>query len=175
MANFVVDYPITSVYEWKFAGPSGILPLRLLKNRTQVGACLEAFCIMFILLLGTYYLPIYYQSAKYESAEASGINILPFMLGIVVAAGASGGIVSWLGYYKPWVVFGPLLSCVGGGLLYTITPSTASAQLIGYQILMSLGVGMALQNVLSELLSFCALIWVIIQFLFDCGNSCRSM
>jgi hypothetical protein len=126
------------------------MPLRLFKNRTQVGACGEAFCVMFILLLGTYYLPIYYQAAKYDSAQSSGINILPFMLGVVVAAGASGALVSWLGYYKPWLVGGPLISCIGGGLLYTIIPSTSTAQLVGYQILMSLGVGMALQNVLSK-------------------------
>lgn len=50
---------ILVVYEWKFAGTSSILPLRFFKNRTQVGACLEAFFLMFTLLLATYYLPIF--------------------------------------------------------------------------------------------------------------------
>ena len=46
------------IVEWKFTGPSGILPLRFYKNRTQIGACLQSFFMMFCLLLGTYYLPI---------------------------------------------------------------------------------------------------------------------
>lgn len=45
------------VYEWRFAGVTGILPLRLL-SRTQIGASIESFCLMFSLLLGTYFLPI---------------------------------------------------------------------------------------------------------------------
>ena len=49
---------ILVIFEWKFTGPSGILPLRFFKNRTQVGACIQAFFMMFCLLLGTYYLPI---------------------------------------------------------------------------------------------------------------------
>lgn len=71
------------------------------------------------------------------------------MLGIVVAAAGSGIAVSAIGRYKPWLVLGPLITCVGGGLLYTITAESSTAQLVGYQILLALGVGTALQNVLS--------------------------
>ena len=45
--------------EWKLTGPTSIMPLRFLTDRTQIGACLEAFFVMFMLLLGTYYLPLY--------------------------------------------------------------------------------------------------------------------
>jgi hypothetical protein len=38
---------------------ASILPLRFFRNRSQVGASLEAFFLMFVLLLGTYYLPIF--------------------------------------------------------------------------------------------------------------------
>ena len=40
------------LYEWKLAGPTCVLPLRMFKNRTQVGACLAAFFLMFTMLVG---------------------------------------------------------------------------------------------------------------------------
>lgn len=58
------------VWEWKFAGPTSILPLRFFRNRTQVGACLEAFFLMFVLLLGTYYLPVWVRSRCFTSRNA---------------------------------------------------------------------------------------------------------
>jgi hypothetical protein len=38
--------------------------------------------------------------------------------------------------------------CIGSGLLYTITAETSSAKLIGYQILLAVGVGAVMQNTL---------------------------
>lgn len=58
--------------------------------------------------------------------------------------------VSALGRYWYFLVFGPLLICVGGGLLYTIDEYTSNAKLIGYQIITALGVGSVLQNTISE-------------------------
>lgn len=65
------------LFEWKLAGPTNILPLRMFKKRTQVGASLEALFAMFGLMLGTYYLPIYFQATRGSSATKSGIEILP--------------------------------------------------------------------------------------------------
>ena len=39
--------------------------------------------------------------------------------------------------------------CIGSGLLYTIKVDTSNSMLIGYQIILSLGVGAVLQNTLS--------------------------
>lgn len=134
------------VYEWRFAGETSILPLRFFRNRTQVGSCLSAFFLMFTLLLATYYLPVYFQATRGVSATKSGIDILPFMLSVVFAAGFSGALVSVLGYYWPWLVAGPLLIMVGAGLLYTVKETSSSAILIGYQILLGVGVGVVMQN-----------------------------
>ncbi|KAK4701852.1 hypothetical protein P7C70_g4376, partial [Phenoliferia sp. Uapishka_3] len=143
---FGVLVVLFTVYEWKFAGKSSILPLRFFRNRTQVGACLEAFFLMFVLLLGTYYLPILFQATRGVSATKSGIDILPFMLGVVFAAGAGGGAVSYFGRYQPILFAAPALICVGSGLLYTITEHTPMKTLIGFQIILGIGVGLVMQN-----------------------------
>jgi MFS family permease len=122
-----------------------ILPLKMFKRRTQIGTCLEAFFVMLCLLLGAYYLPLFYQ-AKGHTATHSGIDILPFMLSVVIGAGVSGGIINFTGRYWYFLFFGPFLSSIGCGLLYTITSTTPTPTLIGYQILFGTGVGCALQN-----------------------------
>jgi EmrB/QacA subfamily drug resistance transporter len=137
---------LISFVSWEYyMGADAILPLSMFRRRTQIGTCLEAFFVMLNLLLGAYYLPLYYQ-AKGHSATRSGIDILPFMLSIVLGAAFSGGVINFTGRYWYWLFCGPLLSSVGSGLLYTITATTPSSQLIGYQLLFGAGVGFALQN-----------------------------
>ncbi|GAA5974406.1 hypothetical protein JCM8115_004065 [Rhodotorula mucilaginosa] len=68
------------------------------------------------------------------------------MLGVVVCSGLAGGLISYWGYYWPFLVVGPLFCCVGGGLLYTVTEFTPMSRLIGFQIVLSMGVGLVLQN-----------------------------
>ncbi|GAA5971978.1 hypothetical protein JCM11641_002440, partial [Rhodosporidiobolus odoratus] len=48
--------------------------------------------------------------------------------------------------YWPFLVLGPIPGAIGAGLLYTVSPTTKSANIIGYQILCGLGVGTTMQN-----------------------------
>ncbi len=56
------------------------------------------------------------------------------MLGVVVCSALAGAIISYWGYYWPFLVFGPMFCSVGGGLLYTVTEETPMSRIIGYQI-----------------------------------------
>jgi len=58
----------------------------------------------------------------------------------------SGASIQFTGRYWPFLAASPLLMSVGSGLLYTIDTDTSNARLIGYQILLGVGVGGALQN-----------------------------
>ncbi|CAE7095866.1 unnamed protein product [Rhizoctonia solani] len=142
---FGVLCPAFIAWEYRL-GDRAIMRTAMFRRRTQIGTCLEAFFIMLALLLGTYYLPIYFQVAKGHSATRSGIDILPFMLSVVIAAGGSGGVINGTGRYWPFLVGSPLLISVGSGLLYTLDMNSGSGKEIGYQILLGVGVGGALQN-----------------------------
>jgi len=131
-------------WEW-YMGERAILPLRLLKNRTQIGTTLEAFAVFLGLLLGIYYLPLWYQ-AQGRSATQSGIDILPFQISTVVSAMISGAIINKTGRYWYFLLLSPLLVPVASGLLYTITEFTPHSRVIGYQIILGVGLGGALQN-----------------------------
>jgi hypothetical protein len=145
-------------------GPRAIMPLSMFRSRTQIGACLAAvgvlhgqshttpltapsqFFIFFCLLIGSYYLPLWFQATRGVSATSSGISILPFMLANVIVAGGVGAIVSTRGRYWHFIVVSPLLTAIGSGLLYTTDVHTPSAALIGFQILFGAGIGGAFQN-----------------------------
>lgn len=96
--------------QWRL-GTRAILPLAMMRRRAQIGTSAEAFFVFLALLLGTYYLPLWYQATRGHSATKSGIDILPFMLAVVIgeclpschhgtitdllsASGVAGGVIS---------------------------------------------------------------------------------
>jgi hypothetical protein len=56
------------------------------------------------------------------------------MLAIVIGSGVSGLVVSLFGNYWNFLVFGPWLSSVGAGLLYTLHEDSSNGKYIGYQV-----------------------------------------
>jgi len=139
---------IMIAYEHFLAGPNRILPLNFFKNPTQIGCCLMAFFTFFAMMLFIYFLPLQYQAVMNHSAERSGIDILPLMLGVVLFSGISGGIITKTGHYWTVLLIGPMILAVGGGLFFTVTSTTSSGALIGFQFLVSAGIGVVMQNLI---------------------------
>lgn len=97
----------------------------------------------FFMLL--YYLPIYFQSVDNVSASQSGVRNIPFVLGVSICTIISGGMISALGWYVPWLFVGSILATIGNGLLYTLDIGTSSPKWIGYQALTGIGLGFSVQ------------------------------
>lgn len=143
---FGVLLPMFVAWERRM-GDNAILPFSLIGKPAQIGVCLEAFFIMIAMLLVAYYLPLWYQ-AQGHTATQSGIDILAFQLSTVLVAMSTGVIINFTGRYWPWLVASPMLVSVASGLFYTINEDTSNAKVIGYQIIMGVGAGGAIQNVL---------------------------
>ncbi|KAJ7501827.1 ABC transporter [Mycena galericulata] len=107
-----------------------------------------AYCFLtrFSLLLFSYYIPIFYQAVRHKSATDSGVDLLPFMLGVVLTVIGSGQLVSRFGHYWPFLVVAPVFLAIGSGLLYTLDTNSPSAKIVGFQILAGIGTGMGMQN-----------------------------
>lgn len=64
------------------------------------------------------------------------------MITITIAAGVSGGFVSYTGRYWYVLVVGPLILSIGSGLMFGLMPyDSPSSKLIGFQILYAIGLG----------------------------------
>ncbi|GAA6063261.1 hypothetical protein JCM10212_004995 [Sporobolomyces blumeae] len=123
-----------------------LVPPAIFKSVSVYAIAVNCFVQRCSMLLLIYYIPIYYQAAKNHSATKSGIDILALMLSMIFSVVLSGRLVQRFGRYWPFLALGPIPGAIGGGLLYTISPTTSNAKVIGYQILCGVGLGTTLQN-----------------------------
>jgi hypothetical protein len=129
---------------WKADG--ALMPPRILKQRTVAASCGAAFFIYSAILIHTYYLPIWFQAVKNGSAIRSGVDMIPYVAANAIFSLLAGIFVSKNGYFTIPAVIGCAIGTVGCGLLSTLNPNTSSSMWIGYEILASAGIGMAIQQ-----------------------------
>jgi hypothetical protein len=68
------------------------------------------------------------------------------MLSLVLIGFVAGGIVTWWGYYTPFIIFGTVLFTIGAGLLLTIQVDTTNWKVYGFTIVAGAGLGFSMQN-----------------------------
>lgn len=122
------------------------VPPRIMGQRSIAFGSLYSMCIGGGLVSMMYCLPIWFQAVKGTSAVQSGIDTIPLVLGLVVGAIISGGVITATGYYVPWMLVSAILMSTGAGLTTTFTVDTGSPAWIGYEVLFGLGLGAGMQQ-----------------------------
>ncbi|KAL3478061.1 putative MFS transporter [Aspergillus californicus] len=122
-----------------------MLPPRLITQQTVFFCSAFTFFFNGAFYIALYYLPIYFQSVKNASASNSGIRTLPLVLGDGLFATISGAILGVIGYYMPLMTLGGVLTTIASGLLYTLDLTSGPGPWIGYQAIMGIGIGIAIQ------------------------------
>lgn len=131
------------VAETRAADP--ILPLSLLRNRTFAIACTVTLIINVSLLGSVTYLPIYLQVVKGQNPSASGLQLLPMMIGMIITSFASGQMISGWGHLKPFPIAGTAVMAVGLVMLSRLTSASPIWQTSGAAAVVGLGLGMVTQ------------------------------
>lgn len=101
-----------------------------------------------------FYLPIYFQSIKGDTAIMSGVYTLPFVCFYATGCFLSG---AWIGKTRLPIVaeiVSPLLALVGAIILYEMDINTSKAWYVGAQIPFGLGIGLGNQVPVTALQSF---------------------
>jgi hypothetical protein len=91
----------------------------------------------------TYYLPIWFQAVNDDSAIHSGVNMIPYMCANALFGLIASIVVSKNGPFAAPATVGCAIETIGAGLLSMLQPNTSSPMWIGYEILTSLGLVMA--------------------------------
>ncbi|CAG8575988.1 10983_t:CDS:2, partial [Ambispora leptoticha] len=127
-----------------------VAPGRLFKDR----ALLACFSVNFFQGMAffslVYYIPLYFQVVKGESATISGLELLPFILGVVIASISTGQTIS----RKPNIrkqllaMIGGALIVVGAGLTSLLSEQSSRGKQIGYLLIPGLGIGLIMQTTL---------------------------
>ncbi|GGL55660.1 MDR family MFS transporter [Halocalculus aciditolerans] len=137
--------------------PEPVFPVHLLRKRTIAGVDVLSFCVGVGMLGGTTYLPVFLQTVLGQSATNSGLLLLPLVGGLMITSALTGQLMTRLGYYKPFTVFGAGLAAVGYYLLSTMGVGTTQLASSAFMFVAGLGLGfvmptltVAVQNVVDR-------------------------
>ena len=86
-----------------------------------------------------------FQFAKGDNPLEAAVRLLPYIMMVAAFAMINGALMTKLGYYMPWYVFGGALVLAGGALMYTVKSNTNIANVYGYSVLLGIGVGSYVQ------------------------------
>jgi hypothetical protein len=84
-----VTFIIFSLWELKM-GDNAMIPFSIIRKRVVWSSCLEMAALFSSLLVGSYFLPIYFQAIKGVSPLTSGVYLLPTILSQLLCAVLSG-------------------------------------------------------------------------------------
>jgi EmrB/QacA subfamily drug resistance transporter len=132
------------IYEERLADEP-IMPLELFKERTFVLSGLIGFIVGFSLFGAITFLPLYLQVAKGSTPSQAGLQILPMMAGILSTSIISGRVISKIGKYRWFPIFGTALVACGMFMLSTLQLATPLHTMYLYMLLLGLGLGMVMQ------------------------------
>ncbi|KAL3421609.1 major facilitator superfamily transporter [Phlyctema vagabunda] len=121
------------------------IPFRIITQRTVAASCGFTTTLAMVSSTFSYFLPIFFQAVKGETASGSGVKILPFLMSLTGITLFSGAAITAVGYYVPFMWTGGALALIGSSLLYTLDPSSSTGKLVGYQIITGLGIGVSVQ------------------------------
>lgn len=122
-----------------------VIPLKLFRERVFNAASSIGFVMGFAMFGALTFLPLYMQIVKGVSPTASGLRILPLMLGMLGASVVSGRLVTRWGRYKIFPIAGTALMTIGAFLLSMIDASTNGWVLAGYMFVFGVGMGLVMQ------------------------------
>lgn len=132
--------------------PDPMLPVRLFADRRFLAGNVVSFLLGFGLFSMFFFLSLYMQDIRGESALRTGLSFLPGSVAIVLAAPLSGIIAAKLGNWVP-MALGLGIACVS---LLTMHRLTITAAYSGYWwciLLMGLGIGLGLSPTTALVLS----------------------
>jgi EmrB/QacA subfamily drug resistance transporter len=122
-----------------------LVPLFLFRNRVFAVASAVGFIVGMALFGSVTYIPLYLQVVKGESPTASGLQLLPLMLGVLAASIGSGQVITRTGRYRVFPIVGTAVLVVGLALLSRLGVGTSLLLADLYMLVVGLGLGFVMQ------------------------------
>jgi len=130
---------------WETRAAEPILPLDLFRSRVFSVANAIGFAIGMAMFGAIIFIPLYLQIVYGASPTSSGLRLLPLMFGLLVAAIASGRIISRIGKYRAFPIAGTATLVAGMFLLSRLGVGTAPWLASVYMLVVGVGIGLVMQ------------------------------
>jgi MFS family permease len=125
--------------------PEPILPPELFRNPVFRVTSAIGFVVGFALFGALTYLPLFQQVVRGLSPTASGLQLVPLMIGLLAASIGSGQLISRNGRYKRFPIAGTAIAAIGLLLLSRLEPGTGSFEAAFYMLVLGVGLGFTMQ------------------------------
>ena len=124
-----------------------IIPLALFKNRTFVNATLIGLTLGLGMFSAIGFVPTFLQMSSGTSAAASGLLMIPMMVGLIGTSIASGIAITRTGKYKLFPVLGTLITAVAMVAMTTLSADTPIWLICVFLFVFGAGLGLIMQVV----------------------------
>ncbi|KAK8867281.1 Efflux pump roqT [Apiospora arundinis] len=142
---FFVILLVAFVADQYFMGDNALIPGRIARSRTVVATSWFVLFMFGAFIGNTYFIPIYFQAVLGVSAQDSGIRMIPLLAVNVATLIIVGVISSKTGHYVPFFPACAVVTALGCGLITTWQLDSPAGIWVGYQIILGIGIGLALQ------------------------------
>ncbi len=129
--------------ERKAAEP--LVPMHLFRNSVFSVTSALGFIVGFAMFGAIIYLPTYLQTVFGASPTASGLELMPLMIGLVGTSVVSGQLITKRGKYKVFPIFGSAVVTLALYLLSLMTVSTSLFEASLFMFILGLGIGGVMQ------------------------------
>lgn len=126
-----------------------LLPLRLFRGRTFAIGSVSSFIVGMAMFGGLLMVPLYLQIVKGSTPTEGGLQLIPFVVGIMSGSIISGQTIFRTGRYRIFPIVGSALMLVALVLFSFITADTPLWQTMLVMALMGLGLGGNMQPMVT--------------------------
>ena len=140
----------------RWYGEEALLPLRLFRGRTFAIGSASSFLVGMAMFGGLLTLPLYLQIVMGAGPTKGGLELIPFVIGMMSGSVISGQVISRTGRYRMLPIVGGFLMLVALLLFSRVGADTPLWQTMLVMVLMGLGLGgnmqpmvLAVQNAAS--------------------------
>src|SRR5690625_2132416 len=126
--------------------PEPLVALRVVRERTTALAIIASVAVGIAMFGSAVFLGQFFQVAQGYTPTEAGLLMVPMMLGSFVGTTGAGQIITRTGKWKRFLVTGSVMLVAGLGMLGTIDHATPIWHMSVFMVLMGLGMGMMMQN-----------------------------
>ena len=143
----VAAVALTGIFiAWELRVPEPLLPMRLFRNPVYSNTNAVSFLFGFAFFGAIIYLPVYLQVVRGYGPTASGLLLLPLVLGIFITSTGSGQLITRTGRYKIYPVIGLAIIPLALLWLSTLTVDTPMWNVSLRIFVLGLGLGLVIQT-----------------------------
>ncbi|MCT9820037.1 MFS transporter [Microbacterium sp. W1N] len=144
-AGLIVAVALFIFTESRAADP--IMPLSLFRNPVFVNATAIGFVIGIGMFSALAFVPTFLQMASGTSAAASGLLMIPMMVGVMGTSIASGLLITKTGKYRIYPILGTAITGLVMAVMTTLTADTPIWLICVYLFALGAGLGFVMQVV----------------------------